>query len=52
MEIDFVVFSSPPMDIISVVEDDCCGLYVNRLCPELVFLFSFNAASCSTQKKI
>ena len=36
MEIDFVVFSSP-VDIISVVESDCHGLYGNRLCLELVF---------------
>jgi len=33
MESDFVVFSSPPVDIVSVVEADCRGLFVNRMCP-------------------
>jgi len=33
MEIDFVIFSSPPVDIVSVVEADCRGLVVNRMCP-------------------
>ena len=33
MEIDFVVFSSPPMGIFPFIEADCRGLYVNRLCP-------------------
>ena len=41
MEIDFVVFSSPLVDIISVVEADYRGLYVNRLCPEPVFSIYF-----------
>ena len=36
-EIDFFVFSSPLVDIISVVKADYHGLYVNRLCLEPVF---------------
>ena len=37
MDVDFVVLSCPLVDIISFVEVDCRGLYVNRLCPEPVF---------------
>lgn len=33
-ESDFVVFSSPPVDLIHILEADACGLAVNRLCPE------------------
>ncbi|KAK9994127.1 hypothetical protein SO802_023830 [Lithocarpus litseifolius] len=36
MDVDFAVFSSPPVDIISFVEADWRGLYVNRLCPVAV----------------
>lgn len=37
LDVDFVVFSNPLVDILSLVEADCRGLYVNRLCPEVVF---------------
>ena len=33
METDFVVLSSPSMDIIPFVEADCRGQCINRLCP-------------------
>ena len=34
---DFIVFSSPPMDLASFLEADANGLYVNRLCSEPLF---------------
>ena len=39
MDVDFVVFSCPPVDILSIFESGCRGLYVNRLCLEPVFSF-------------
>ena len=30
---DFAIFSSPPVDLLSILEDDVCGFSVNRLCP-------------------
>ena len=30
---DFVIFSNPPVDLLSILEDDVCGVSVNRLCP-------------------
>uniref|UniRef100_A0A7N2MG54 AP2/ERF domain-containing protein n=1 Tax=Quercus lobata TaxID=97700 RepID=A0A7N2MG54_QUELO len=37
IESDFIVLSSPPMDLSSILEADANGLYVNRLCPEPLF---------------
>ena len=33
IEGDFIVFHSPPVDLISILEDDVIGVHVNRLCP-------------------
>ena len=33
---DFVIFSNPPVDLLSFLEDDVCGVFVNRLCPVLL----------------
>ena len=30
---DFAIFSSPPMDLLAILEDDVCGFSINRLCP-------------------
>ena len=35
---DFVVFSSSPVDLTSILEADANGLYVNRLCFEPLFV--------------
>ena len=41
--VDFVLFSSPPMDLLPLIEVDKCGLYTNRVCPEVCScFFSFN----------
>ena len=32
--LDFVLFSSPPVDLLNVFEADSQGLYSNRRCPE------------------
>ena len=37
LDSEFVVFSSPPMDLTSLLEADAIGLFVSRLCPALVF---------------
>ena len=34
---DFIVFSSPPVDLASVLKADANGVYVNRLCSEPLF---------------
>ena len=31
--LDFVIHSSPPVDIIASLEADCQGVFVNRSCP-------------------
>ena len=33
LDTEFVVFSSPPVDLSSLLEADAIGLFVNRLCP-------------------
>nr|XP_023881759.1 uncharacterized protein LOC111994132 [Quercus suber] len=37
LEVDFNVFSSPPVDLLSLWEADARGLYCNRLCPAPAF---------------
>ena len=37
IESDFIVFSSLPVDLSSILEVDANGLYVNKLCPEPLF---------------
>ena len=39
MDVDFAVFSSPPVDALSIFEADCCGLYVNGLCSKSMIAF-------------
>ena len=34
-EADFLLFSSPPVDLLKTLEDDCNGVYFNRLCTDL-----------------
>ena len=34
LENNFISFSSPPVDLVSMLEADASSLYVNRLCPE------------------
>ena len=33
---DFAIFSSPPVDLLSILEDVVCGFSVNRLCPDVL----------------
>ena len=37
LESDFVLFSSLPVDLISILEADCRRMYFNRPCPEPMF---------------
>ena len=37
--VDFVLFSSPPVDLLPLIEVDKCGLYTNRVCPEIAHVF-------------
>ena len=48
---DYVVFPSPPVDIVHILEADACGLAVNRLCPVSLFSVLFLIHSFSTKKK-
>ena len=34
-EADFLLFSSPPADLLKTLEDGCNGVYFNRLCTDL-----------------
>ena len=34
-EADFLLFSSPPVDLLKTLEDDYNGVYFNRLCTGL-----------------
>lgn len=36
-DIDFVILESSPMDLVNFLDFDFNGLYLNRLCPELLF---------------
>ena len=36
-EDDFIVFSSPPVDLVCVLEANASGQFVNKLCLELFF---------------
>ena len=38
-ERDFTLFTSPPMDLAKALEDDCNGVFFNRLCTELDVAF-------------
>ena len=31
--LEFIIFQSPPMDILSSLEEDAVGMYFSRLCP-------------------
>ena len=37
--VDFVLFSSPLVDLLPFIEVDKCGLYTNRVCPEVAHVF-------------
>ena len=36
-EAEFILFSSPPVDLFKALEDDCNGVYFNRLCTDFSF---------------
>ena len=44
--LDFAIFDNPPMDLLSVYEDDLNGMYFNRLCLDTSALFQFYAIIC------
>ena len=33
-EAGFLLFSSPPVDLLKILKDDCNGVYFNRLCTD------------------
>ncbi|KAL4621523.1 hypothetical protein ACB092_06G234500 [Castanea dentata] len=35
----YILFSSPPVDLVKALEDDCNGVFFNRLCTELDVMF-------------
>ena len=35
-ENDFSIFSSPPVDLLTILEVDVCGRSVNRLYPDIL----------------
>ena len=37
LDVDFNVFSSPPMDLFNLGEAHARGLFCNRMCPALAF---------------
>ena len=34
---DYVELPSPPVDLLHILEEDACGMAVNRLCPVSLF---------------
>ena len=50
-ELDFLMFNSPPVEVLFAFEDDCIGVYFNMLCPKLDLVFYFFDASFFNQKK-
>ena len=39
LDVDFILYSSPPVDLFSCLEADCQGVYSSRLCFVPVFSF-------------
>ena len=37
-ELEYVLFSSPPVDLAKALEDDCNGVFFNRVCTDLDIL--------------
>ena len=38
-ELDYILFTSPPVDLAKALEDDCNGVFFNRLCTKLDVVF-------------
>ena len=38
-ELEYILFSSSPVDLAKALEDDCNGVFFNRLCTELDVMF-------------
>jgi len=38
-ELEYRLFSSPPVDLAKALEDDCNGVFSNRLCTEQDVMF-------------
>ena len=36
LENDFSIFSSPLVDLLTILEADVCGRSINRLCPDFL----------------
>ena len=34
-ELEYILFSSPPVDLAKALEDDCTAVFFNRLCTDL-----------------
>lgn len=51
LDVDFVLYSSPPEDLISVYEANCRHLFSNRLCTEPIFSVQLYEVSSFTPKK-
>ena len=34
-ELEYMLFSSPPVDLAKALEDDCNGVFFNRVCTNL-----------------
>ena len=51
-ELEYVLFSSSPMDLAKALEDDCNGVFFNRVCTDLdVLLWVFIKSSFNQKKK-
>ena len=37
LDFDFELFTGPPVDLISILKANCCGMYCNKQCVEPVF---------------
>ena len=51
-ELEYILFSSPPVDLAKALEDDCNGVFFNRLCTDLDVMFWFKWNRHFTKKKI
>ena len=50
-EADFLLFSSPPVDLLKTLEDDCNGVYFNKPCTSLDVVVQFNGIVVFNPKK-
>ena len=51
-EAEFILLSSPPVDLFKVLEDDCNGVFSNRLCNDSIVWVLMLSSGLPKKKRI